>query len=52
MADSAMSKLQSLAIAIVPPKIEVGQNEDKTLIKQAHLGALALPRGLEPLFSP
>jgi len=52
MADSAMLKLQSSAKPIVPPKIEVGQNDEKALIKQAHLVALALPRGLEPLFSP
>ena len=52
MADSAMLKLQSAAKPIVPPKIAVGQEDEKVLIKQAHLAALALPRGLEPLFSP
>lgn len=45
MADSAMLKLQSAGIAIVPPKTEVGHQDEKTLIKQAHFGSLALPRG-------
>jgi integrase/recombinase XerD len=52
MADSAMLKLQTSAAKIVPPQIEVGQEDEKDLIKQAPLAALALPRGLEPLFSP
>lgn len=51
MADSAMMKLQAGSI-IVPPDSEVGQEDEKSLIKQAHLAAMALPRGLEPLFSP
>ena len=51
MADSAMKKLQA-GSTIVPPKTEAGQEKEKSLIKQAHLAVLALPRGLEPLFSP
>lgn len=51
MADSAMMKLQAGSI-IVPPNSEVGQEEEKSLIKQSHLASMALPRGLEPLFSP
>jgi integrase/recombinase XerD len=51
MADSAMLKLHAASI-IVPPKSEVGQDDEKELIKQAHLASMALPRGLEPLFSP
>ncbi|QEL26640.1 tyrosine-type recombinase/integrase [Bosea sp. F3-2] len=51
MADSAMMKLQAGSI-IVPPDSELGQDAEKSLIKQAHLAGMALPRGLEPLFSP
>lgn len=51
MADSAMMKLQAGSI-FVPPDSEVGQDDEKELIKQAHLASMALPRGLEPLFSP
>ncbi|MGX1786149.1 tyrosine-type recombinase/integrase [Bosea sp. NPDC055332] len=51
MADSAMMKLQAGSI-IVPPDSEVGQEEEKSLIKQAHLVPMALPWGIEPQFSP
>jgi integrase/recombinase XerD len=51
MADSAMMKLQAGSI-IVPPISEVGQEEEKSLIKQAHLAPMALPWGIEPQFSP
>lgn len=51
MADSAMMKLQAGSI-IVPPDSEVGQEEEESLIKQAHLAAMALPWGIEPQFSP
>ncbi len=49
MADSAMLKSQTSAAKIVPPQIEVGQEDEKVLIKQAHLAALALPRELAVL---
>ncbi|WP_441504512.1 hypothetical protein [Bosea sp. 2YAB26] len=51
MADSAMKKLLADS-TIVPPRPEVGQMKEISPIKQAHLAAMALPRGLEPLFSP
>ncbi|MBA4223363.1 MAG: integrase [Methylobacterium sp.] len=51
MADSAMMKLQA-GSTNVPPGSEVGQEEEKSFIKQAHLAAMALPWGIEPQFSP
>ncbi|MGU3496399.1 tyrosine recombinase XerC [Xanthobacteraceae bacterium A53D] len=50
MADAAMTKLKGSIF--VPPKIGVGQKSEKDDEIQMRIPRVALPRGLEPLFSP
>ncbi|MFG1455842.1 tyrosine-type recombinase/integrase [Xanthobacter sp. VTT E-85237] len=51
LADSAMSKLQT-GMHFVPPKSRVGHEGKKDEEFQWPSGHVALPRGIEPLFSP